>query len=865
MFTCWVEQSPQSIAVSWMNKQFSYSELDRRSNRLADLLRARGITKSKMIGLYMDRSFDLMVALLATLKAGAAYVPIDPEQPAKRIESMIGQVDLALVITDLDTSGLSLGTLDILELCEEQVQAKLCQEVSEEIGPQVTLNSQDLAYAIFTSGSTGMPKAVAIDHGALANFILGISERLGKDIRKLLAVTTFSFDIAALELIAPLVNGGEVVLASRDQARDPSQISDLLKEHEVTCMQATPATWQMLFDSQWKGSKSLTALCGGEALSIQLAKNILPLCNTLWNCYGPTETTIWSMLKKVNLSEDSQVIPIGNELDGYHHFVIDLDGNPAPKGAVGELCITGRSLATGYMNNPELSRQMFVESNHCGEFGRYYRTGDLVRYTSKGNYEFLGRKDEQVKVRGFRVELGEIEYHINQFSGISACVVVAATDESEFKRLTAYLKLINSEASLEEKVKDSLKQHLSKLLPNYMIPGAFVIVDDWPKTASGKIDKKALRKVNSAVTSNEDYVAPLGDIEIKLAAIWSRLLDIELAQVSRDSDFFELGGHSLLVMKLISNIREVFSLSLPMREIFRSSSLRLQANLIEGSTCDLEFERAVERFGSCIVRLNQSYSERKIFCLPPGMGSAAAYRGLSDSLADDFELYALQPPEIFFEKDTPQTFSDLVGFYSDVIQSVQPTGGYSIIGYSLAGPIAFEVARELKNRGAQIEFLGIIDSPPIVARKVEERREWYIPIKKAFDFYSSQNSEFQFDFNWNDLVELSAKEGIDSVRQAYFCQELSIAGLDKNLFSRYLNYLLEIERKTASFVHSTSNSDMTLFRATSRIDKSSQLGWECISSGEIEVIDIEGEHHELMLHPVVSDLSDKLKRAIFKG
>jgi amino acid adenylation domain-containing protein len=430
-----VERTPEAMALQFEGTSLSYRELDRRANQFAHYLRKQGVGPDRLAGIYMDRSPGMVIALLGILKAGGAYVPLDPEFPGERIGFIMDDAGLTVVLTEEPLLG-KLPSLQAPAICLDALSGVLAQESAEP--PERTATARDLAYVLYTSGSTGKPKGVEIPHGAVVNFLASMQREPGLAAGDaVLAITTLSFDIAGLELLLPLTVGARVVVAPRAVVTDPHEIARRITEGGVTALQATPATWRMLLDSGWAGHPGLKALCGGEALSRELADRILERCGELWNMYGPTETTIWSTTCRIRASRP---ITIGRPIANTQAYIVDGRLQPVPVGVVGELLIGGAGLARGYRNRPDLTAEKFVPDPFgVSPSGRLYRTGDLARYLPDGEIDFLGRSDFQVKVRGFRIEPGDIEAHLADVPGVKEALVVASDDASGEKRLVAYV------------------------------------------------------------------------------------------------------------------------------------------------------------------------------------------------------------------------------------------------------------------------------------------------------------------------------------------------------------------------------------------------------------------------------------------
>ncbi|HSG39319.1 MAG TPA: amino acid adenylation domain-containing protein, partial [Thermoanaerobaculia bacterium] len=531
-----VKRTPDAIAVSFQARRLTYRELDHLSNQLAEALVGRGVGPEARVGVCLERSPEMVAALLAVWKAGAAYVPMDPAYPQDRLAYMLDDAGISLLLADAATpEALRVGAAAVLRVDREDGAAG-----GGEGSPRVAGVPENLAYVIYTSGSTGRPKGVEISHGALVNFLDSMGGRPGLAAGDtLLSVTSLSFDIAGLELFLPLIKGARIELASREAAGDGARLLALLRESGATVMQATPVTWQMLVEAGWRGGEGLTVLCGGEALPEKLAAELCRRSESVWNLYGPTETTVWSAAGRVR---GGGKVVVGPPVANNGLYVLDARLRPVPVGVPGELWIGGLGLARGYHNRPDLTAERFLPDPFAARPGaRMYRTGDLVRFRPDGAIDFLGRADHQVKVRGFRIELGEIEAALEALPLIERAVVAARGEEGA-RRLVAWLVPRDKEASLS--VAD-LRESLARTLPDYMVPTGWMVLDALPLTPNGKVDRKALpapeggRPHPGAV-----FLAPRTSLEELLAGIWAEVLRVERVGVL--DNFFVLGGHSLL-------------------------------------------------------------------------------------------------------------------------------------------------------------------------------------------------------------------------------------------------------------------------------------------------------------------------------
>ena len=594
LFEMQVERTPNAVAMEFAGETLTYGELNQKANQLAHYLRQVGVSKEKLVGFCVERSPLMLVGLLAVFKAGGAYLPLDPAYPQERLTFILNDARVSLLLTE-SAFLKNNDNLDIPAVCLDIDAGAIAQHSTENLHLPLTL--EDLAYVIYTSGSTGKPKGVLIPHQGLTNCLTAYCQTLklsGGD--TFLALATLSFDIAALELYLPLILGDRLILASREIATDGRQLLELLQASPITIMQATPVTWQMLLAAGWEGKKHLKILCGGEAMSPELAKRLLPRCEKLWNIYGPTETTLWAALRKIEST--TGVIPIGRPIANTQFYILDQQLQPVPIGIPGELHIGGAGLGWCYLNRPELTAERFISNPFNQSYGegqrskiseRLYKTGDLVRYLSEGTIEFIGRIDYQIKLRGFRIELGEIEAVLNQQPAVKEAVVMAREDSPGDKQLVAYVVQNPTNKGSEELAKSwqteqisQFRSFLGERLPRYMIPSAFVMLEALPLTPNRKVDRRSLPAPEMARSQTTTYIAPRTAIETELARIWTQILGVEI--ISIDDNFFDLGGHSLMATRIISQIRSTFQLELPLLSIFEAPTISWLAKRIEMAT-----------------------------------------------------------------------------------------------------------------------------------------------------------------------------------------------------------------------------------------------------------------------------------------
>ncbi len=692
--------TPDRVAVVFEARQLTYRELDEGSNRLAAYLRSRGVGHGALVGLCLERSDRLLVALLGILKAGAAYVPIDPGFPIDRQRFMIEDAAVAALVCEKDLDKpLAVERMVVIRL---DADAGAIDSMPADALALSDTVADDLAYVIFTSGSTGKPKGVQIPHRALANFLHAMRRRpgLGEEDR-LYAVTTLSFDIAGLELYLPLTVGARTIVAPRQVAINGAALAAELERHEVNLMQATPTTWQMLLDSGWSGGNRFRALCGGEALPRALAQDLLAKVGELWNMYGPTETTIWSTVARVE--SGTGTVPIGRPIDNTQVFVLDAYGNGVPVGVTGELCIGGAGVAKGYLNRPDLTAERFIANPIPGCTGLLYRTGDRARFRRDGNLECLGRNDQQIKLRGFRIELGEIESRLDDLDGVAQSVAIVREDVAGDARLVAYVVA----ESGREVSPASLLEGLRTNLPDYMLPSAFVFLPEFPRTANGKVDRKALPQPDGGrQLAQSRYVAPRTELETRLQTIWQEVLGV--VPLGMTDDFFAVGGHSLLAVRLVSQI-----------EVRTGKRLEL-AVLLNGRTIENIArhlgDHAPVTHGAGFFPLQETGEYSPFFA----GGSSPKYADIAKGLGPHqpmyrLDLYALQSHRLAQGQPPLRRIEDFASYFIDEIRKVQPHGPYRLGGGCEGAYLAFEMALQLQQQNERVERLVMWIPPPLWA------------------------------------------------------------------------------------------------------------------------------------------------------
>ena len=588
-----VARQPDAPALTWQGQTLSYRELLERAVAIARELELRGVGAESRVGLYLERTPDLVASVLGTLLAGAAYVPLDPSLPAERLAYMAEDAQVQVVVSARDAR-LPFQT-EASRLFVEDVPP-----VSGDVVPRPG-DAERLAYVLYTSGSTGRPKGVAIPRRALSSFVGALLQRIPLRVEDtLLAITTLSFDISVVELIVPLVAGARIVLATREQTRSGEQLVALARAEKVTHLQATPTTWRMLIEAGWKGEPSLVALSGGEALPAQLAEALCQRAREVWNLYGPTETTVWSMVARI---ERGMPVSLGSALPNTYVMLLDARGQLVPRGTLGEVCIGGQGVARGYVGRPELTAERFI-LDPLVPGSRMYRTGDLARIRHDGTFEYAGRMDDQAKIRGHRIEPGEVEAVVVKHPDVvHGAVVVRAGPDGE-KRLVAYV-VARSGSALGM---TDLRAFLAKALPEYMVPAAFVFLSALPVTPSGKVDRKALP--DPTPVALDTYVEPRTGLESTLCDVFREVLGAN--RVGIDDNFFELGGDSISRLRVVARAAER-GVRLTAKQVFLHQTVRELAASVSGAgtgTSAGEEVRHTEPFALCPLPREQAEALR---------------------------------------------------------------------------------------------------------------------------------------------------------------------------------------------------------------------------------------------------------------
>ncbi|NEW74232.1 amino acid adenylation domain-containing protein, partial [Streptomyces rhizosphaericus] len=691
LFDARAELSPDAVAVVGAGgEEWSYAELRERSDRVAGLLAARGVGRGDLVAVVLERSADVVPVLLGIAKAGAGFVPVDPAYPVERIGWMVEDAGPVLVVCSEETQGLVPAGVECL-VWDQSVVAEAPR------APVVSVSVEDVAYVIYTSGSTGRPKGVAVTHRGIGNLVSAQIDRfeVGADAR-VLQLASLSFDASVWELFMALLSGAALVMVDSDTLPPNGSLSEVVAEFGVTHVTVSPSVLATV--EELPGSLG-TVVVASEVCPPSLVERWAP-GRRMVNAYGPTEVTVCATMSEPLEASASGPVPIGRPLTNTRAFVLDERLAPVPAGVMGELYVAGPGLARGYLGRPGLTAERFVACPFTG--GRMYRTGDLAKWTADGQLVFGGRVDEQVKVRGFRVEPGEIETALAGHQGVGQVAVIAREDRTGDKRLVAYI-VPDDAVDVSQ-----LRAFLADRLPDYMVPAAFVTLDALPITVNGKLDRAALPAPDftGAATAGRGPETPT---EERLCELFAEVLGLEEV-VSAEASFFELGGDSILVMKLIAQIRAVLGAEVSIRALFTAPTVADVARLLDGAKDGTA--RTDSDDTGLLLPLRTEGDRSPVFCVHPSTGLGRCYAELADHLPPDRPVYALQARGFGTDESLPRTVEEMAADYVARIRTVQPAGPYHLLGWSFGGTVAHAMAALLQQQGETVDLLVSLDGYP---------------------------------------------------------------------------------------------------------------------------------------------------------
>ncbi len=819
-----VKKTPDAIAVVCQNQRLTYQDLNHQANQLANYLRSQGVKTNDLVGICLDRSIDFVVSILAILKAGGGYLPLDANYPKERLAFMLKDAQISLVLTkprfwqnipQQDTPIIDLDNLP--EIINQKSSENLVNPV----------NSNHLAYAVYTSGSTGQPKAVPTPHFSLSSYIRSIQKPLNvRSDDNYLHTGSFSFSAAVRQTLLPLSVGATLIIADTEQRQNPQRLFQLIQQENITIWDTVPTFWRFCID--------LFVTLSAE-IRINLLKNKLrqifvtgePLTWDIpyrWryelqhqarmiNLYSQSETTGTASYYLIpsEFYNPTGIVPLGKTIEDVEILLLDENLQPVIEGEIGELCVTGQRLVQGYLNRPQLTAQKFIQSPF-ESLSKLYKTGDLARYGADGVLEFVGRADRRVKIRGFRVELEEIEAILTQYPDIQEAVVMAHETPSHEKQLVAYV-ISSSEQNPTTK---ELRTFIQEKLPEYMVPAIILHLETLPRTPNGKLDRRSLPEPNfSRLGLETPFVAPQDELELQLTQIWETVLGIQ--SIGIQDNFFELGGHSLLAVRLFTKVEQKFGKNLPLAVLFQAPTIQKLAHLLHQEGWSASW--------SSLIAIQANGSKPPLFCVHGIGGNIFSYRNIARYLPSDQPVYGLQAQGLDGQHPYLKSIEEMATHYLQEIQSVQPKGPYFLVAHSFGGKVIFEMAQQLHQQGEKVALLALLDSSSpeqeVVLRSPQEEQQR----KEAF---LSRLPDWSRDPKISPLVE--------------------------TLYHAKRNYRAQVYPGKVIF--------FVAHQDTSRNSDQFIADWKKLVLGGLDYYEVNGDHWSMLEDPHVQGLTEKLQNCI---
>jgi amino acid adenylation domain-containing protein len=852
------QATQDATALMFDSENISYRELNRRANQMAHYLIAQGIGAEDRVGICLDRSPNLIVAVLGILKAGGAYVPLDPGYPGSRLTFMLEDAGVSLLLTETQLAA-SFSDQNIKTICIDQLAPAIAMEA--ETNPPSNAGADSLAYVMYTSGSTGKPKGVAVTHKNIVRLVKNTNYANLTSDEVFLQFAPISFDASTFEIWGSLLNGARLALMSPGAA-SLDELGRALKRYQVTTLWLTAGLFHLMVDTHLEDLRGLKQLlAGGDVLSAPHVRKVvteLKDCRLI-NGYGPTENTTFTCCYPVdNPASINGSVPIGRAISNSYVYVLDKHLNPSPVGIPGELYIGGDGVARGYLNQPELTAAKFItDPFRNGDGTQLYKTGDLVKRRSTGELDFLGRIDSQVKVRGYRIELGEVETVLAQHDSVRDAVVIVRKDEGD-KHLAAYV--VPREGTTP--TANDLRLFLSERLPSQMVPSVFVVLEELPLSANGKIDRAALTAINANLASHgeaqERCVQPQDKLELKLQRIWERVLAV--SPIGMDDNFFELGGHSLLAVRLFAQIEKSLGRNLPLATLFQAPTIRSLAEVLRKDGWDAPW--------SSLVLLQGGGNRRPFFCVHAAGGNVLEYHALAQLLGSDQPFYGFQAKGLDGNQAPHTSIKEMAAHYIREMREVQPEGPYLIGGRSSGGTVAFEMACQLANDGEQIDLLALLDAYPAGYFKL-------LPGSGSFAQHVVRYAK-KIQTHGQNIGELKGLEKLSYLTgKLRFAPAKAKHKIYRRAFKLYQKVgrrlpavLINIEElnfaAVKDYVPQVYSGQATLFLASD--DRTAAFdveeGWQGLVAGGLEKIHVSGNHLDIVKEPHVRTLAEKLRACL---
>ena len=852
-----VLKTPENTALIRHDLSLTYRHLNESANKLARYLIEAGVEKGSNVGLLAGRNFEMIIGMYAILKAGGAYVPIDPEYPADRQKYILNQSSASHVLTDTEYPELnSISDLKVINLDKDDLDNLDSSNLN------IPITSNELAYTIYTSGSTGVPKGVMIEHHSAVNLIEWVNNtyNIGSSDR-VLFITSMCFDLSVYDIFGLLSAGGAVVIANQEEVVDIAKLKELLTKHKITFWDSVPTTMNYLVKELRSAKEKFVqeslrlVFLSGDWIPIQLPQEIktnFPNAKVI-SLGGATEGTVWSNYFEVNNLDSSwKSIPYGMPIANNFFYVLNEQLSPVPIGTIGELFIGGVGVARGYANDPDKTGHSFLQDPfNFKAGGRMYRTGDLGRMMPDGNLEFLGRKDSQIKIRGFRVELGEIENVLNKFHLVNQAVVIARPEKDGHKNLIAFIVPKNENFDRKE-----VQTYLKSKLPEYMIPSILEEVKQFPLTSNGKIDKQALSKLDISNQSGANYEAPQTEQQLKLAEIWKEILGVE--RVGIHDNFFELGGHSLMAVRMITRLEAEIGMQFPLSFLFKYPTI---ASLL--SSTELK-PSTVETQWKSLVPIKSSGSKIPVYIIHGSGLNVITFSTIATFVDPEQPVFGLQAKGLSGLEDPLDDMKEIARSYILEILEHNPTGPYAIAGYSFGGYVAVEMRRQLELMGKKVKMLAIFDTNAVQS---DHYRKWP---HNLWNKVKNQGPKFKWI-----MESLLSRPGPTIQYQSFLLSraiKTAVSKLTGLKTSESNTFYTRVDKITEKHLYAFQNYEMKpfddtvhLFRAKERIyfvNDFQYLGWRRYALKGVKVYEVPGDHKTMLLNPNAQEFARALQKAL---
>ncbi|MBD8487635.1 amino acid adenylation domain-containing protein [Echinicola sp. CAU 1574] len=837
---------PDKAALTYNDRTITYQELEELSNIFALNLSKNGAKKGQKIGIYLERSIEYPICLLAILKLGGVFVPIDAHTPIERT---------ALILEDSEASIL-ISTENLYSSLQIELKCLFIESLYKN-SPSISQTSleislSDEAYMIYTSGSTGLPKGVLLTHGNLLNLLHSAHQTPGINPNdRLLAITSFSFDVSIMEILLPLCYGSELIIANQETIKDGRLLLSFLEEKKITMLHSTPGTYRMLINIGWKKKLPIKLITGGEALSNDLANQLLDLSDGLWNEYGPTETTIFSSIKRI--TQNLQKLTIGSPIHNTSIYIIDKNLNLLPPGQKGEIVIGGAGVSKGYWKKDELNKEKFIQSPFSIGNEIIYKTGDLGSLTEDGEVLFGGRMDSQVKIRGHRIELEEIENQIIRLNNIKSAVITAPSNSIGIKVLVAYI-IMDFDKEISDHQLSIWKSKLEKLLPDYMVPQFWIKIKKIPLTQNGKTDFKALPNPFQREADKTDGSILLSDKEKAVREIWSQVLGIK--HIKANDDFFKLGGNSILAVELMAKIDQMTEHYYPLTTIFRNPTLEKFCELLNSN----EKSKQEYRFWKSLTPIKPSGSLPPLYLIHGINANITNYFNLVDHVSPEQPLFGLQAKGLDGAEKPIFGIENIAAHYINEILEHNPKGPYLLGGYSFGGYVAYEMARQLINMNKEVSHLILFDTDVLYQEK-NYRGNWGKTKKYISNLLDKRIVDIKLLFQSPKTFKVTKQRVLERKLKKLLPKVIEPTNVRKVIFDEVKTVNLN---SIKAYKIKPLDLNIYLFRARIKIspikDKNT-YGWKPYVKSIIPV-DIDGDHNTMFNFPNVKTLGNILQKII---